>query len=222
LFLKIGHRGARAYEVENTLLSFKKAVELGANALELDVRQSKDKELIICHDDNLKRVFGIDLFVHKASLGELKKATNARIITIEEALHAIGNIVKKILVELKETGYEEKVLAAVKKAKLQKRVIIVSFHKEALAAARTLDREIELGLIYAKFKNPIEAAMKLQAQYLVPLYRFTHTKDVEKAHKAGLKMIVWTINTAEEARAYVAKGVDGIASDRPDIFQGLV
>ncbi len=57
MFLKIGHRGARAYETENTLESFRKAIELGVNAIELDVRQSGDEKLIISHDDNLKESF---------------------------------------------------------------------------------------------------------------------------------------------------------------------
>ncbi len=221
MFLKIGHRGAKAYEVENTNESFKKAVALGANAIEFDVRRSEDGELIICHDDNLKRVFNIDLPVREASLADLKKATENRLVTLAEALQSVGNSVKKILVELKETGHERKVLDTVKKAKQEERVIIISFHAEALDAIRTLDKKIETGLIYTKFKNPVQAALKLQARYLLPLYRFTHTKDIEKAHKNDLKVIVWTINSAEEAQTFIAKGVDGIASDRPDIFQQI-
>jgi glycerophosphoryl diester phosphodiesterase len=221
MFLRIGHRGARAYEVENTLLSFKKAIELGVNAIELDVRQSKDRELIVCHDDNLKKVFGIDLPINEATLKQLKQATGDRIPSLREALGFIGKKVEKILVELKETGHEKMVLDAIRKEKLEDRVIVVSFHEEALAAVRKLDKKIETGLIYTKFKNPVGAAVTLGASYLLPLYRFTHTKDVEKAHKNNLKVIVWTINTEEEAQAYVAKGVDGIATDRPDIFQGI-
>lgn len=221
MFLKIGHRGAKAYEVENTVASFKRAVVLGANAVELDVRQSKDRELIVCHDDNLKRVFGVDLSVHEATVAELKKATGNQIITLEEALQSAGNTVVKVLVELKETGYEKKILEEVNRTKLKERVIIASFHEDALAAMRELDRKIETGLIYTKFRNPIDAAIKLQAQYLVPLYRFVHTKDIEKAHKNNLKVIVWTINTEDEAQTYIAKGVDGIATDRPDIFHAI-
>ena len=52
MLLKVGHRGARAYEVENTLDSFKKAIELGVNAIEFDVRATKDEKLIVFHDDN--------------------------------------------------------------------------------------------------------------------------------------------------------------------------
>ena len=218
MFLKVGHRGARVYEIENTLESFQKAIELGVNAIELDVRKSKDEKLIIIHDDNLKKVFSKDVFVNQATLKELKQSTENKIPTLEEALKTIGRKVEKILIELKEVGYEKKVLGIVKKEKLKDRVIIISFHEQALSNVRKLDNEIETGLIYSKYKNPVDAALHLNAQYLVPLYRFTHTRDVEKAHKNNLKVIVWTINTKQEVKEYIAKGVDGIATDKPDIF----
>jgi glycerophosphoryl diester phosphodiesterase len=218
MFLKVGHRGARAYEIENTLESFQKAIELGVNAIELDVRKSKDGKLIVIHDDNLKKVFSKDVFVNQATLKELKQSTENKIPTLEEALKTIDRKVEKILIELKEVGYEKKVLEIVKKEKLKDRVIIISFHEQALSNVKKLDKEIETGLIYSKYQNPVEAALQLNAQYLVPLYRFTHTRDIEKAHKNNLKVIVWTINTKQEVKEYIAKGVDGIASDKPDIF----
>ena len=218
MFLKVGHRGARAYETENTLESFKKAIELGANAIELDVRKTKDGKLVISHDDNLKKVYGKDVRINEASLKELKQLTENKIATLQEALEFIDNKVDKIFVELKEVGYEKKVLDVVKKEKLQDMVIVVSFHEQALLNVRKLDKTIESGLIYAKHKNPIDAALKVNAQYLVPLYRFTHTKNIEDAHKNILKVIVWTINTKQEVKEYIAKGVNGIASDKPDIF----
>ena len=225
MFLKIGHRGARAYETENTLESYRKAIELGVNAVELDVRQSADEKLIISHDDNLKKVFGKDLRVSLATLEELKQLTAGRVPTLDEALLFIDGKVDKILVELKETGYEKKVLDLIMKESLGNRVIIVSFHEESLAHIRNLDSKIETGLIYSKFRlkfrNPLQAAIKLNARYLVPLYRLVHTRDIEKAHENNLKVIVWTINTKEEAREYIAKGVDGIATDKPDIFKGI-
>ena len=218
MFLKVGHRGARAYEIENTLESFQKAIELGVNAIELDVRKSKDGKLIVIHDDNLKKVFSKDVFVNQATLKGLKQSTENKIPTLEEALKTIDRKVEKILIELKEVGYEKKVLEIVKKEKLKDRVIIISFHEQALSNVKKLDKEIETGLIYSKYQNPVEAALQLNAQYLVPLYRFTHTRDIEKAHKNNLKVIVWTINTKQEVKEYIAKGVDGIASDKPDIF----
>jgi len=222
MFLKVGHRGARAYEIENTLNSFKRAIELGANAIEMDVRKSQDSKLIIIHDNNLKRVFGKDVLVNQKTLKELKQLTENKIPTLHEALKFINQSVEKILVELKEIGYEKEVLNAVKKEKLRESVIIVSFHEQALSKIRAFDKEIETGLIYAKHRNPIDTALIFKAKYLVPLYRFVHTKNVENAHNKNLKMIVWTINTEQEAKEYKAKGVDGIASDKPDILQGLL
>jgi glycerophosphoryl diester phosphodiesterase len=218
MFLKIGHRGAKAYETENTLESFRKAIELGANAIELDVRISSDAKLIVIHDDNLKKVFGKDVQIKGATLEELKQLTDKRIVTFDEALRFIDRKVEKILVELKETGYERDVLDIIRKEKLEDRVIVVSFHEEALAHVRELDKKIETGLIYTKVKKPIEAALKLNAQYLVPLYRFVHRRDIAKAHKSNLKVIVWTVNTIIEVQNFIAKDVDGIATDKPDIF----
>ena len=219
MFLKIGHRGARAYEIENTLESYKKAIEMGANAIELDVRQSRDGNLMVIHDDNLKKVFGKDVHVAEATLEKLKELTGNRIPTFEEALRAIDGNVEKILVELKEVGFEKNVIDSIKKENLNGRVIIVSFHEQALLNVRKLDRTIQTGLIYVRHKNPIDAALNLKAQYLVSLYRFTHAKNIEDAHNHNLKVIVWTINNKEEIKKYKAKGVDGIASDKPDIFE---
>ena len=113
---------------------------------------------------------------------------------------------------------EEKVLSAIHERRLEKNVIITSFLEDALRKVRELDKEVETGLIYAKHSNPVKAALELKANYLVALYRFTHTANVQKAHENGLKVIVWTINTPEEVQAFVKKGIDGIASDKPDIL----
>jgi glycerophosphoryl diester phosphodiesterase len=222
MFLKVGHRGAKTYETENTIESFGKAFELGANAVEFDVRASGDGEMVISHDDNLKKVFGKEARINETPLKDLKELTGNRIATLEEALRFIDGKAEKILIELKEVGYESKVLDAIKKEKLGDRSIIISFHTTALAQIRSLDEKIETGLIYTKFKKPIETALELNAQYLIPLYRFVHRRDVAKAHKSNLKVIVWTINSAIEAKLYIAKDVDGIATDKPGIFKGIV
>ena len=70
-------------------------------------------------------------------------------------------------------------------------------------------------------RTQLKQRWSLKANYLFALYRFTHTANVEKAHESGLKVVVWTINTPEEVEEYAKKGVDGIASDKPDILMRL-
>ncbi|MFB3889959.1 MAG: glycerophosphodiester phosphodiesterase [Candidatus Bathyarchaeia archaeon] len=217
--LKIGHRGARAYEPENTLRSFKKALELGADAVELDVRRTKDNELVVIHDADVKRTTNGKGLVSDLTLKEVKSLAtekDERIPTLEEALGFLDKKVK-VFVELKEAGTEEQVLKFVRKKALGKNVVIVSFLEDALKKVRELDAEVETGLIYAKHKNPVKAALELKAQWLLAFYRFTHTANVENAHKNGLRVIVWTVNTPEEVAEMKKKGVDGVASDKPDI-----
>ncbi len=218
--LKVGHRGARAYEPENTVRSFKKAIELGVNAVELDVRRTKDSEIVVIHDADIKKTTNGEGLVSELTLKEIKSfATekDERIPTLEEALDFLDKKVK-VFIELKELGLENQVLALVKKKELEKQVVLVSFLEETLRKVRELDSEIETGLIYSKYKNPLKAALDLKVQWLVAFYRFTHSANVWKAHENGLKVLVWTANTPEEVAEMRKKGVDGVASDKPDIF----
>jgi glycerophosphoryl diester phosphodiesterase len=218
--LKIGHRGASAYEPENTLSSFKRAIELGVDAVELDVRRTKDNEIVVIHNADVNKTTNGSGSVSDFTLEQIKKFVTEKgehIPTLEEALDAVGKRVK-ILVELKETGIEEKVLDLIREKGLTENVIIISFHEEALRKIKELDGKVATGLIYVRHKNPLQSALELKAEYLLPLYRFTHSANVKKAHEKGLKVIVWTINTPEEAAEYKKKGVDGIATDKPDIL----
>jgi len=219
--LKIGHRGARAHEPENTLRGFKNAIELGVDAVEFDVRRTKDDKIVVIHDAEVDRTTDGKGLVNELTLEEIKRLSaekNEKIPALEEALDFLDKKVK-VIIELKETGLEEKVLEAIRERGLEKNVLIVSFIEEALRKVREIGGKVETGLIYVKHRNPTKTALDLGASYLLPLYRFTHTADVQRAHQNGLKVIVWTINTKEEASEYAKKGVDGIASDKPDILK---
>jgi glycerophosphoryl diester phosphodiesterase len=218
--LKIGHRGARAYEPENTLSSFRRALELGVDAVELDVRKTVDNELVVIHNADVNKTTDGSGAVNELTLEEIQRFVTEKgehVPTLEEVLDAVARRVK-VLVELKEAGTEEQVMDLIRKKRLTENVIIISFLEDALRKVRELSDEVETGLIYVRHRNPIQAALDLKAEYLLPLYRFTHSSNIQKAHEAGLKVIVWTINNKEEADEYKKKGVDGIASDMPDIL----
>jgi len=218
--LRIGHRGARAYAPENTIASFKKALEIGVDAVELDVRKTKDNRLVVIHDADVKRTTNGEGLVSELTLKEIKSLSTEggeKIPTLEEALDFLDKKVK-VFIELKELGVEGQVLSTVHDKGVENNVVIVSFLEDALKKVRELDKDVETGLIYAKHKNPVKAALELKADYLVAFYRFTHTANVAKAHENGLKVVVWTINTSKEVEEYGVKGVDGITSDKPDIL----
>jgi glycerophosphoryl diester phosphodiesterase len=182
---RVGHRGARAYEPENTLRSFKKALEIGVNAIELDVRRTKDNRLVVIHDADVKRTTNGKGLVSELTLNEIKEFSTAKgekIPTLNEALNFLNSKVK-ILIELKEEGVEKQVLATIREKGLQKKIIIVSFLENVLRKVKESEKKVETGFIYVKHKNPLKTALDLRANYLLPLYRFTHTANVKKLMK---------------------------------------
>ncbi|MFA5364191.1 MAG: glycerophosphodiester phosphodiesterase [Candidatus Bathyarchaeia archaeon] len=218
--LKIGHRGARAYEPENTLRSFSYALTLGVDAVELDVRKTGDNQLVVIHDGDVDKTTNGNGEVNTLSLEQIKRFVtdkNEHIPTLGEVLDFLGDRVK-VFVELKEPGLEELVLGLVLQKGLVGSVVVISFLEPVLRRIRELNPDIATGLVYVRHKNPVQTALDLKAQYLLSLYHFTHTANIKKAHDAGLKVVVWTINNKEEVEEYRNKGVDGIASDRPDIL----
>lgn len=220
MVMKVGHRGAKAYKPENTLSGFAYAIELGVDAVEFDVRQTRDKKLIVIHDPGVDRVSNGKGLVSELTLKQIKELDvgGEKIPTLQEALDFLDKKLDKMLVELKESGYEKKVIEELKNRGIEDRAIIISFQEEALRNAREIDREIETGLVYVQHKKPIKSALELGAKYLMPKYQFIHTATVQKAHENGLKVVVWTVNEPEDVMTCLKKGVDGITSDRPDII----
>ena len=127
--LKIGHRGARAYEPENTLRSFQRAIEIGVDAVELDVRKTKDNELVVLHNADVNKTTNGSGSVNELTLEEIKRLViekDEKVPTLNEALDFVGKRVI-VLVELKETGIEEKPLDLIRQKGLMDNVIIISF-----------------------------------------------------------------------------------------------
>jgi glycerophosphoryl diester phosphodiesterase len=92
----VAHRGASAYALENTLDAFQKAIEMGASYIECDIRVSKDNKLVVIHDANLRRVFGIDANVNELTTEQLKQY---KIPTLEEVLDLIKKANKEVAIK---------------------------------------------------------------------------------------------------------------------------
>lgn len=224
MVLKIGHRGC-GYGPENTLLAFKKALELNVDMIELDVHLCKTKELIVIHDKRVDRTTNGTGFIARKTFKELRKldaGKKQKISTLEEVLDLVNKKVK-VMIELKGRGTAEPVYNIIEKYVKKyswpyDNFLVVSFHNSELYKFSKLSSHIKVG---ASFVIPISyfrLAKKVDAYSIQPFFRFVTRSFVRKAHKKGLKVFVWTENDKKSIQKMMKFGVDGIISDFPDLI----
>lgn len=212
--LIIGHRGVPALEPENTIRSFKKAEELGADLVELDVRETKDGELAVIHDPILKRLFGSSKPVSLLTLSELKEVSKGREIpTLDEVLASLHI---DLIVEIKVHGIEEKVLSKLKK--FPHKVMISSFYPKVLKKIRALDGNIELGLAIGYGELHLlpfilSLTRKINLTSINPRNTIVSSTLVSFFRLSKKKVYVWTVNDEKEYRRMQRLGVDGVYTD---------
>jgi len=216
----IGHRGASAYDAENTLSSFKEAVKMKVGGIECDIRFSKDKKLAVVHDETINRTTSGKGKVKSYSMKELKEYG---IPELKEVLKLAKKAKMLIFIEIKERGTEKKIVDAVKKEKMEEKAIIVSFFKDSLAKVRKLSKiRVGLGFIFAKWDvRPFKTAQKIDASWLIPHYRLLTAGFVKSAHEKNLKVLAWIVNDLKLGKKLSKMGVDGIATNKPDIFSKI-
>lgn len=225
--LKIGHRGAKGYAPENTLASFKKAIELGVDAIELDIQSCKSGELVVMHDDAVDRTTDGNGFVKKLKLKELKKldaGMGERIPTLEEVLELADRRVK-VNIELKGPKTAKPVMKLIneytnKNGWNEDDFIISSFSRRELKEARALNPMIRLGVLISKPRLidrwSFRFAQKIRANFIGPKKYLVTKRFVRKARNHGLKVFVWTANDPKDIKELIKAGIDGIFSDYPD------
>ncbi len=218
----IGHRGAAGYYPENTLLSFRKAFEMGVDYVELDVRLSSDSIPVVIHDETLDRTTNGRGYVKDYTVEELKRldaGLGERIPTLEEALRLAIEMNGKLLIEIKDVEAVDEVVSLVREYDFIRSCKIISFYIEAL---KRVPSYIERGLIYAWPGKWIIEAIKLRATTILPKYNLVSERMVKYAHLRGLKVYTWNIDDRDTALRIISTGVDGIASNKPDIILKLL
>lgn len=195
--LIIGHRGAAHYEPENTLLSISKAIELGVDAVEIDVHLSKDNELVVIHDETLERTtngFGKVNETNFSALRNLNAGKGEKIPYLQEVINQTKDKVK-LIIELKAQKTEKKVVELIKKNKLHDKCYVISFWHNMVKKVKTLDPNIKTGVLFVGHPvKPYRLAKDAKADGLFLNYKFISKKLVEKAHKMNTKVYVWNID----------------------------
>lgn len=224
--LKIGHRGAKAHEAENTLASFQKALEMGVDGIELDVHVCATGELVVIHDFTVDRTTNGTGEVHKMTLAELKKLTVEGKHTIPLLDEVLALVNRKCLVniELKGRHTAQPVSDFIDKYVKEKRYtyddfIVSSFQREELLIMSEINKNIPLGILtQASVTQAWEWAVEFSAKAIHPHYSLLTESNVKKAQQAGLRVYTWTINDTEDIARIKAYNVDGIISDFPELL----
>ena len=217
----IGHRGAAFYEPENTLLSIKKAIEFGVDAVEIDVHLSKDNEVVVIHDDTLERTtngFGKVSDTNFSALRNLNAGKGEKIPYLQEVINQVKDKVD-LIIELKGQKTEKKVVELIQKNNLHDKCYVISFWHNRVKRIKALDPKIKTGALFVGHPvKPYRLAKDAKADALFLNYKFISKKLVEKAHKLDLRVDVWNIDDKKEIKAIADLGVDSIGSNKPDIL----
>lgn len=219
-FFKIAHRGASAYEPENTLRSFKLAFDMKADMIELDVRMSKDRHLVVVHDSTVDRTTNGRGYVKDMTLEELKKLDAGKgetIPTLEEVIE-VGAEKTKFAIEIKEQGTEEKAIGLIKDYKLLDDVFIISKNPESLKNVKNLEGAIRTCLITIFSCTSINSGRESLADAIAPFHFFITKGLVKKVQRSGLLLFTWVVDSEKRALWMKDIGINGIVTNRPDII----
>ncbi len=236
--INFAHRGASGYYPENTMLSFTKALELGATGIETDVQVTKDGHLVLIHDETLQRTGGTQEWIKDLTLAEIKEREvggwlspefeGAEIPTLEELLELVKGTDILINLELKTgivmyPGIEQKVIDAVRQFGLSGQTIISSFNHYSLVECKRLAPEIRTGILYMEgLYEPWVYAKGIGADAL-HAYQYALVPElVVAARAAGVVYHPFTVNDPKVMQALLRAGVAGIITDYPDRLAELL
>jgi glycerophosphoryl diester phosphodiesterase len=234
----IAHRGVSAKAPENTLASFERAASIpGIDMIELDVRLSKDEEVIVLHDRTLQRTSTGNGPARNYSMEEIRRFdagswfhpmfSQQRIPTLCEVLQRVGDKLW-VDVEIKSDWLhheppellEKKVLDAVNKCGMDNRVMFSSFDHRLLATLKRMQPLLITGVLYNFSRDfgrlPSTLAKRVGASVFVCAKRELTHQMVDDAHRHGIAVYVYTLNSIYDAQRMLMYGVDGILSNNAD------
>lgn len=222
----IAHRGASSYAFENTLDSFRKACDLSADMIELDIQLTKDNELIVFHDSTIDRLTEGSGFVRYFPLADLKKIKihGEAIPTLEEVINVTYNKINyNIEVKNMPSKGIAKLLKILDKYNLRHKVIISSFKRNILKEIKELDSQINTALLCWNIRHSnLNFIKKHNIKYLHPFYGFLTRKKVQEIKNLDIKINTWTVNYAMDLKWVIKLGVNGIITNRPDIAKVVI
>lgn len=227
------HRGSSSGAPENTMAALEKAVEEMADRAEIDVQETADGVIVLCHDTSLKRVAGVNKKVSDLTLEQIKKLDvgswfsseyqGEQIPTLEEVMeYAKGKI--DLNIEIKNlgnsSGLPEKVIELVEKHEMQEQCVITSTNRFYLKRVKAVNPEIRTGYIisaaYGNFySDDFIDLISIRSSFVTE-------RMIESAHEAGKAVHAWTVNGKVEMERLKQLGVDDMITDRPVLAREIL
>jgi glycerophosphoryl diester phosphodiesterase len=218
-----GHRGNPAEYPENTLASFRSAIELGVDMIECDVHLSADGELVVIHDHTLERTTNGTGLVVQRSLAELRRldAGNGERLPVLAEVCALARDRVGLCVEIKQIpipypGLEERLVGQLRELDMVEQTAVISFDHRAVRRLRDLEPRLMTGVLEGA--RPIDPASLLsdaRADIYAPHYGATDPDLVEEIHAAGGVVGIWTVDDAAAVAWCRACRPDSVFTNRP-------
>jgi len=217
----MGHRGAKAYEPENTLRSIRRALEMGVQGVEIDVHLSQDGHLVVIHDATVDRTTNGRGRVAEMTWTELRRLDAG----LGEALPSLEEVVEVVrgraylFVEMKDPRAVRPLAAFFARHHLFGEASVISFWHPALRELRQQEPRLKTGVLFVGCPvDPAGLARAAQAQALVLNYQYVTPELVQAARGAGLQVSVWNIDTVAELLPLLPLNLDYVGSNAPDIL----
>ena len=221
----LGHRGSPLIERENTLQSFCRAIDEGADGVELDVHPTLDDHLVVSHDNSLKRVFGIDKKIEDITFEELRGIA-PEVPLLYEVFDTLGSVWYDIEIKAdKPIGFRKEVVDLLweelkKRESFWPQIMISSFNPFAMRrAGKLMTKHFPLGIIYEGENIPIvcrrgQGRLIFPCSFLKPKWNIAKR---EKEDKPGWTICPWTVDTEEGIKAMLELSVPLIITNNPSL-----
>ena len=232
-WIRIAHRGASGIAPENTLAAFKKAIEIGVDAVELDLHGTADGEVVVIHDASLDRTTNHHGTVNQTSLETIKRADAGGWFAPEFAGEPVPTLVESLecitektvaLLEIKDPLIAEAVVTKVRATQTLNLTVIISFHTTVLEAVRALEPRIPTGWLIGSHNNDVPPEQlcqelgELGSSLLNVNHQLITAEFAYEVRRRGITLWCWTVDDVVRMREMKAFGVQGITSNYPERF----
>jgi glycerophosphoryl diester phosphodiesterase len=221
----VGHRGCALLEPENTLRGFRRALALGCDYLETDVRLTRDGQLVLMHDETVDRTTNGSGRVADLTFAEIRAldaGQREQVPTLAEALVVVRGQAQ-LLCELKGEGTADEAVRVVREAGTEREVVFTTFDLSRIRRVKEIDPNLRTGAIFTSPPPDFaRQARAVGAEGVGVNYRHQSTGIIAAAHEEGLLIRAWNPDTEGDIQAMIDLRPDGISSNRPDLVLKLL